>query len=814
MYNIGEAPGKEEDARNEQFSPKGESGKLLRKHANRILGDDFVDEKVRWNNCVRCRPPKNRTPSIYEVASCRQSIEQDIMATKPKIIVGYGGVPLRAFKEAEGITYWRGRLTPVKVGDFVTWYYPMLHTAFLLRKAQDDEDEYESKKWEELFEMDMRWLKSHVDNLPKPEVVDRDYQKGIEFVTGESRSDIKLIREKLKKLAKRPDRATDLETINLRPYYKDSRVVTCAIGTEDEVFAFPIQHPKAVWANDPREVVEIMMEFYLSNGLNIAHNAKFEQEWLLWLFSTFFNKGNFYGDILFDTKWGDTQAQAFNINERTSKESSMLSLDTLCNLHFDLKLKSLTNVNPAHILDYPIEEVLIYNGLDSKYDHKLYHKQEKLLNKELKEAAVRQVRTGKTLVVAQSKGMPVDRKALSGFEKEFKGKIDVVSKQIFARPEIKIFTRRFGAFNPESPDHLQTMFRDVLELPEIKQTKKAKQYSTDNEVLTTFADQGVPMAQHIMEFREYVKLYGTYIKGLPDLLGTDGLLHTLFNHLLVRTGRLSSQDPNLQNFPKRKNKHIRNILIAPEEYWIVSFDYSQIEARCIAMASGDEWLCRKLWEDYDIHMDWAVRLARKYPKAAGVEDFDELDQKGLKVFRSKVKNGLVFPWFYGASHSSVATTLHVPENIMKRFHEEFWDVLPGVKDWQKETLRGYSKYGYVEMLTGRRRHGPLTLNEAINTPIQGTAAEIVCDAGNRIGDMAWDRRLLELFFNINVHDDLTFLLPDEGLYDHIETIVQIMCEVPFEFVNVPIGVEVSVGKTWGNLEEIGSWDSRQYAEAA
>jgi DNA polymerase I-like protein with 3'-5' exonuclease and polymerase domains len=225
---------------------------------------------------------------------------------------------------------------------------------------------------------------------------------------------------------------------------------------------------------------------------------------------------------------------------------------------------------------------------------------------------------------------------------------------------------------------------------------------------------------------------------------------------------------------------------------IVAFDYGQIEARVIAMFTRDRVFCKALWENYDIHMEWAERLARAYPARIGGKQ-NLTDKKVMKDFRTDIKNQWTFPLFFGARLESAAEYLKIPEETLRPHYNEFWRTFSGVKGWQERLLESYRKIGYVECLTGRRRRGPLTLNQVINSPVQGSAAEIVLDGMSRLSE-AGDS---ELQPEINIHDDLTYCrVPIKRVDDIAEKVISAMLSPPFDFINVPITVEMSVGQNW------------------
>jgi DNA polymerase I-like protein with 3'-5' exonuclease and polymerase domains len=280
----------------------------------------------------------------------------------------------------------------------------------------------------------------------------------------------------------------------------------------------------------------------------------------------------------------------------------------------------------------------------------------------------------------------------------------------------------------------------------------------------------------------------------------------------------SSDSPNLQNFPKRDDeaKEVRKAIAAALGVkakgahkggdTILSFDYGQIEARVIAMFTKDKLFCKALWERYDVHMEWAQRIAKSYPDRVGGSKM-LTDKKAMKDFRTDIKNQWTFPLFFGAKLESAAGYLHIPVDKVRPHYNEFWRQFAGVKAWQEEQLKFYQKYGYVECLTGRRRYGPLTVNRVFNTPVQGTAAEIVMDAMCRLSESGDP----ELQPEINVHDDLTFLRVKKKRAEEVaEKILNVLLAVPFPWVNVPVTVELSHGPNWMELTEVGAFSSDEW----
>jgi DNA polymerase-1 len=224
------------------------------------------------------------------------------------------------------------------------------------------------------------------------------------------------------------------------------------------------------------------------------------------------------------------------------------------------------------------------------------------------------------------------------------------------------------------------------------------------------------------------------------------------------------------------------------------------------MASGDEYLCAALKDKYDIHMEWAQRIAKVYHSP--VDD--------MKEFRSVIKNKFVFPAFYGANGKTIAGYLDMDPGKMIKVFDAFWDTFSDVYAWQQRVVKNYRKNGYVETLTGRRRRAPLTTNKAINMPVQGTASDIVVDAMNRLSELGQriqnfddDDREISCYQPImNIHDDLTFYIPEAEAEDYFTNIIRTMVEVPFKFVgDIPIEVEAAVGPNWFDMEDIGTFET-------
>lgn len=275
--------------------------------------------------------------------------------------------------------------------------------------------------------------------------------------------------------------------------------------------------------------------------------------------------------------------------------------------------------------------------------------------------------------------------------------------------------------------------------------------------------------------------------------------------LIVRYNGKTLVAGNCQNFPKRKFQYIRGVIGTPKDHTFAAIDFGQLEARIIGCASNDKSFCDAIWDDYDVHQFWAEYIAHEIPSLVGGKKFLK-DKAAIKKFRGAIKNKMVFPAFYGASPYSIAGYLEADPKKMLPIFDKFWETFSGVKSWQERVIKGYDKNAYVESLTGRRRYGPIGYNEIINTGIQGAASDIVVNAMNKLSKQGYQARL-------NIHDDLSFYLHNSTLDEDLNNIVEIMCKSPtedFDFVTVPMAVEVELGKDWANLSPLKTVTSKDF----
>jgi DNA polymerase-1 len=347
-------------------------------------------------------------------------------------------------------------------------------------------------------------------------------------------------------------------------------------------------------------------------------------------------------------------------------------------------------------------------------------------------------------------------------------------------------------FNVNSPKQLEAILFDELKLPVVKKTKTGR--STDAEVLEELASQHA-LPHKILEVRSLTKLIGTYLDALPLMIDATGRVHSSFNQAVAATGRLSSADPNLQNIPIRTplGREIRRAFVAPEGCYILSADYSQIELRVLAHLSGDPILVDAFKSGDDVH----IRTAMEIFKVARGDVSKEMRAK------AKTTN---FAVIYGQGESSLAKKLGITRDEAAEFIEKYFQTFATLRRYLDDVVAKARTGEGVRTLLGRRRFLPdlhssnralrLTAERvAQNTPIQGTAADIIKLAMLRVDERLTAEKLATKMVS-TVHDELVFEVP-EGEKEQVGPMVKETMEGVMK-LDVPLVVECGWGKNWGD----------------
>lgn len=384
----------------------------------------------------------------------------------------------------------------------------------------------------------------------------------------------------------------------------------------------------------------------------------------------------------------------------------------------------------------------------------------------------------------ERQGFKVDRSRLENMGKAIQEKLSSLISQIY--------TLAGTEFNLNSPKQLGEILFDKLMLPVIKKTKTG--YSTSADVLEKlqYSHEIIPL---ILEYRQLIKLQTTYIEGLKkEISEKTGKIHTCFNQAVTATGRLSSTEPNLQNIPIRleEGRKIRQAFVPSEEGWlIIAADYSQIELRVMAHISQDENLIDAFRQDMDIHTRTAMNV------------FGVTREEVTPNMRRQAK-AVNFGIIYGISDYGLSQNLNITRKDAAQFIEKYFSVFKGVKKYMEEIVKEAKEKGYVTTLLNRRRYLPdihssnfnlrsFAERTAMNTPIQGSAADIIKLAMVKMAQKLEEENLQSRML-LQVHDELIFEAPPHEVDLMCKLITEVM-ENAFT-LDVPLKVDLHYGPSW------------------
>lgn len=394
------------------------------------------------------------------------------------------------------------------------------------------------------------------------------------------------------------------------------------------------------------------------------------------------------------------------------------------------------------------------------------------------------------LAKMELQGVKLDKAQLEAMGKDLHGRIELLTD--------KIYKLAGEEFNINSPKQLGVILFDKLGLPVVKKTKTG--YSTDAEVLDTLANEH-EVVKDILTYRQLVKLKSTYVDGLLNILDPENdKVYTSFNQTITATGRLSSTEPNLQNIPIRleEGRNIRKAFIPSKDSSIIlTADYSQIELRILAHVAQDEVLIQAFKDGQDIH-------SRTASEVFGVSMEDVT--KEMRRHAKAINFGIV----YGLSDYGLAKDLGITRKKAKEYIDNYFDRYHGVKEWIDNIIVEAREQGYVTTLMARRRYLRDILSKnhnlrkfaertAMNTPIQGSAADIIKVAMLRINQKLEEQNFKTKML-IQVHDELVFEVPPSES-SRVITIVRKSMEEAFA-LDVPLTVDMQVGFNWYELESI------------
>lgn len=442
----------------------------------------------------------------------------------------------------------------------------------------------------------------------------------------------------------------------------------------------------------------------------------------------------------------------------------------------------------GNMRDVPVDIIAEYAGEDADVTYQLKH----LFEPELKKREGENVFHGvecpliPVLSAMELEGVNLDVQFLNDYSTELEKELHQLEKEI---------NKLAGTgFNINSPKQLGQILFEVLKIDDKAKKTKTGQYATGEDILQKLADKH-PIIPCILDYREVGKLKSTYVDSLPLMVHPKtGRVHTSFMQAVAATGRLSSNQPNLQNIPIRteRGKKIRKAFIARDSnHVLISADYSQVELRIMAALSGDENMIDAFRNQIDIHTATAARV------------FGVPESEVSKDMRSRAK-AVNFGIIYGQTAYGLSQSLNIPQKEAKEIIDNYFSMYPSVKKYMEESIRKGHEKGYVETITGRRRYLPdissgnatvrgFAERNAINSPLQGSAADIIkiamINLHEEIKKRGYKSRMV-----LQVHDELLF----DAHRDEVEELFPLIREKMEHAVelSVPLAVEIDKGHNW------------------
>jgi len=392
-----------------------------------------------------------------------------------------------------------------------------------------------------------------------------------------------------------------------------------------------------------------------------------------------------------------------------------------------------------------------------------------------------EVPLSRTLGIMERTGIRIDRDILAELSGEFEAELEELEDEIAEHAGKEV--------NPNSPKQLREVLFEDLGLPVKKRTKTGP--STAKSVLEQLSDQH-PLPDLILEYRSFSKLKGTYVDALPELIRDDGRIHTSFNQAVTATGRLSSSEPNLQNIPIRtdRGRRIRRAFVPDQDWTLITADYSQIELRILAHLSQDPLLLEAYREDRDVHTLTASQIF-------------EIEQQEVSKKERELGKTINYGVLYGMGSRRLARDFDISQSEASEYIDNYFERYSVVDEFFDALVEEAYDAGYAETMFGRRRYLPgleghgrqqaFAERAAVNTPIQGTAADIIKVAMVDLQETI-EAEDLEVRMLLQVHDELVFEVADRTVEAATDLIRDKMESV--RELDVPLTVDVGAGANW------------------
>jgi uracil-DNA glycosylase family 4 len=821
----------------------GKAGKLLKGALEQLEIDP--DKDCYFTGVVKYSTPENRPPLKEEIQECEEYLEAELDIIKPDIIVPMGNIALKKILGKTGITKFRGKA--VEKDDRII--FPILHAEMLFQQPKH------SKNWA----TDLQNLKELVD-------------KGSEFL---ERADVNYryletieeVEEEVDRMMKSKHIVFDLETTGLNPFVVGAKIVCISLTDKTHYgVTIPLEHKEFTWPAKILEKIKQLLKKLLENkSKKMAHNGKFDMKWLMAKYGI--DVHNFAFDpMLVHYLTVSEERGGHGLKELAWEHTDMGGYDNELD-EFKATLPEAIRHNYDNI---PWKILRTYASADVDCTFRLYKK----FRKNLKENKGWNYVFKNIMIPAsymlrdiETNGIKLDEEELSVYEKVFPERIAEIEEKLRQYPEVvqierekhKLFELRQKEmkkpkderdkeilkynkyknfkFNFGSTAQLRELLFEKLglETPFLtdkgeerkRQNQKKKtdfvpevgEMSTGKETLA-YLDGKHDISSLLSEWRRLDKVFGTYIKPARNWIGEDKLVHPTFMLHGTVTGRLASEAPNAQNFPRKSNDPrafeyqygIKKLFKSRfgDEGLILQADYSQLELRIAAIFSGDERLIQAYKDGHDLHK-YAASISMKKP----IEDITDDDRTKAKA----VNFGLI----YGKGSYSLANDMGVSVEEAEEFIKAYFKEFAGVKKWLDATRKKVIKDKYVTTLTGRWRRLPGVesnnrgvqgdcFRQAVNAPIQSSGSDITV-----MSLILMNYKLKEAGLKscicITVHDSIVLDVYIPELKEVYNIVKDTMENPPFDWITVPIVADMEIGRDYGalvgldSLEDLEGYDT-------
>lgn len=814
----------------------GKAGKLLKGALEQLEID--VDKDCYFTGLVKYATEDNRPPLKEEIAECEEYLEAEIEIIKPDIIVPMGNVSLKKIRGKTGITKYRGKAI---VNDDGRIIFPIMHPETLFFQPKH------SKNWA----IDVGNLKELLDKgtafLEKSDV-DYRYLETLEEVE-----------EEVERLMDSKWIVFDLETTSLNPFLPNQKIVCISLTDKDHYgVTIPLEHKDFTWPEGQFKKVKKLVKKLLENGSKkMAHNGKFDMKWVLYKYGI--DVQNFAFDPMLVHYLTVTE-------ERGGHGLKELAFEHTDMGGYDNKLDEYKQTLPESIRhnydNIPWEILREYAAADVDCTFRLY----KAFRKNLKDNEGFKFVFDNIMLPAsymlrdvEANGAMLSKETLSLYEEVFPKRIAEIEEKLRQYPEVvqiereklKLYEARQlemrkpkeerdkdilkynkykgFKFNFGSTDQLRELLfiKLGLETPFLtdkgdERKKKFQrsggdfeptisEFSTGKETLA-YLDGKHPIASLLSEWRRLDKVYGTYVAPARGWIGEDQMVHGTYSLHGTVTGRLASEAPNMQNFPRKSNNPnsfeykygIKDLFVSRfgKDGVMLQADYSQLELRVAAIFSGDERLLQAYRDGHDLHI-YAASISMKKP----IEEVTKDDRTKAKA----VNFGLI----YGKGEYSLAQDMGVSVDEAKAFIKAYFREFKGVRKWLDDTSDFVKKHKYVKTLTGRYRRLPGVdsnnraiqgdcLRQATNAPVQSSGSDMTVTSLIRINKELKKRKLRSLIA-ITVHDSIVADVYLPELAEVYQLMKDIMENPEFEWAKAcPIVADFEIGRSYGKMVDFES----------